>query len=107
MAKIIVWNHPMLAKGTNISTGLEFENGKPRPVTDAQAEILLAKGTNPYIEGSQADVERIRATTGQAQFGTPNPLFGKPLNPEFVLVEDDKPSAPEVKPPAPSTSAAA
>lgn len=84
-------NYPSPAT-TNIDTGLYFERGVARAVTDEQAAILLAVHENPYFEGTEEHVQDLRKMHNDYRIGTVNHLLGKRKNPEFILVDDSKPS---------------
>jgi len=71
--------------------GLVFVPDVPTPVTDEQAAILLATFENQYLEGTAEEVAQMKRPDGLPYRPTPNPLFGKQKNPQFKLVEPEKP----------------
>jgi hypothetical protein len=111
MAKTIVFESPLGEVVSAPQVGMEFEPGVPVVVTDAQAEILLEKYTNEYLEGTAEEVAKMKTPNGRAYRGTRNPNFGLQKNPAFKLVEDAKPDAvpyqaAKVVEPAPSVPSA-
>lgn len=99
MAKWIVWKGVNQQTGLNVQTGIKFENGVPRMVTDEQAAALLAVGKDQYLQSAE-QIETLRKVNPNF-VPTANPLYGKPMNPEFELVED--PTATKVAPVAASS----
>jgi hypothetical protein len=100
--KQIVFNSESQEVVSASEVGLEFVAGVPQPVTDEQAEILLEKYDNEFLEGTTEEVAAMKNSQGRPYRGTPNPCFGKQKHPGFSLYVPPSDSSDESKPTSPS-----